>query len=324
MLGTYALTSGFYDAYYGSAQRVRTLIARDFADRLRRLRPADHADVAVGRVRARRPRRRSAGDVHVRLLHGPDVARRDPGDLDPGRPRQPRRRRPGAAGRPADRRSGLQRVADLRRGARDRGARSASTTAPKLPGGGVVSDPALDPDDRARDPRPAADADEDVLRLRARVRAPSRTPTPARSASAIPGTLPVVNEQAIDYAIADRGRARLRRSRRGRSSTARTTSTRTCPRATRSASTTFPFAPGGRLGDVRIHRVHLEEDAAKLSHVGESGRIHGSGASLVDFNRGGTPLVEIVTEPDIDDPAAGTRVARRCCERRCVSSASPT
>lgn len=61
----------------------------------------------------------------------------------------------------------------------------------------------------------------------------------------------------------------------------------------------IPLASGGRLGDIRIHRVHLEEDAAKLVHVSESGRIHGSGASLVDFNRGGTPLVEIVTEPDV-------------------------
>jgi aspartyl-tRNA(Asn)/glutamyl-tRNA(Gln) amidotransferase subunit B len=60
-----------------------------------------------------------------------------------------------------------------------------------------------------------------------------------------------------------------------------------------------PLNRGGRLGDVRIHRVHLEEDAAKLVHVGASGRIHGSDASIVDFNRCGTPLVEIVSEPDV-------------------------
>ena len=63
-----------------------------------------------------------------------------------------------------------------------------------------------------------------------------------------------------------------------------------------------PLCLGGRLGDVRIHRVHLEEDAAKLNHLGASGRIHGSDRSWVDFNRGGTPLVEIVTEPDIRSP----------------------
>jgi aspartyl-tRNA(Asn)/glutamyl-tRNA(Gln) amidotransferase subunit B len=60
-----------------------------------------------------------------------------------------------------------------------------------------------------------------------------------------------------------------------------------------------PLCRGGHLGEVRVHRVHLEEDAAKLVHVGESGRIHGSDASIVDFNRGGTPLAEIVTEPDL-------------------------
>jgi aspartyl-tRNA(Asn)/glutamyl-tRNA(Gln) amidotransferase subunit B len=61
----------------------------------------------------------------------------------------------------------------------------------------------------------------------------------------------------------------------------------------------IPLCRGGRLGDVRLHRIHLEEDAAKLVHVGESGRIHGSDASIVDYNRGGTPLCEIVTEPDL-------------------------
>jgi aspartyl-tRNA(Asn)/glutamyl-tRNA(Gln) amidotransferase subunit B len=52
--------------------------------------------------------------------------------------------------------------------------------------------------------------------------------------------------------------------------------------------------------EVGIVRAHLEEDAAKTIHVGgASGRIGGASHSLVDFNRGGTPLVEIVTHPDI-------------------------
>lgn len=62
------------------------------------------------------------------------------------------------------------------------------------------------------------------------------------------------------------------------------------------------FVVPGPAGDhvIGIVRAHLEEDAAKTIHVGgAAGRIHGAETSLVDFNRGGTPLVEIVSEPDL-------------------------
>ena len=60
----------------------------------------------------------------------------------------------------------------------------------------------------------------------------------------------------------------------------------------------LPTANGDRV--IGIVRAHLEEDAAKTVHVGgRSGRIGGADSSLVDYNRGGTPLVEIVTAPDI-------------------------
>jgi aspartyl-tRNA(Asn)/glutamyl-tRNA(Gln) amidotransferase subunit B len=70
----------------------------------------------------------------------------------------------------------------------------------------------------------------------------------------------------------------------------------------------IPLASEGRFvvpgpdGDrsIGIVRAHLEEDAAKTIHVGgAAGRIHGAEYSLVDFNRGGTPLVEIVAKPDV-------------------------
>ena len=71
------------------------------------------------------------------------------------------------------------------------------------------------------------------------------------------------------------------------------------PKAYQISQYDIPLASHGRLGDVRIHRAHLEEDAAKNVHLGSSGRIHGSEMSIVDFNRAGTPLLEIVSEPDL-------------------------
>lgn len=55
---------------------------------------------------------------------------------------------------------------------------------------------------------------------------------------------------------------------------------------------------------VHIQRIHMEEDAAKMIHVGgEEGRISSASESLIDYNRCGTPLIELVTEPDLRTPA---------------------
>ena len=61
---------------------------------------------------------------------------------------------------------------------------------------------------------------------------------------------------------------------------------------------------------VGIERVHLEEDTGKNTHVGTSGRIHGADYSLVDYNRAGIPLVEIVTKPVAGTGALAPEVAR--------------
>jgi aspartyl-tRNA(Asn)/glutamyl-tRNA(Gln) amidotransferase subunit B len=117
----------------------------------------------------------------------------------------------------------------------------------------------------------------------------------------LPGALPVVNARAVDYAVMiglALGSDIAPRSIFHRKNYFYPDS----PKAYQISQYDEPICRGGSLGDVRIHRVHLEEDAAKLVHVGESGRIHGSDRSVVDFNRCGTPLVEIVTEPDLRSP----------------------
>lgn len=64
----------------------------------------------------------------------------------------------------------------------------------------------------------------------------------------------------------------------------------------------FPLVSGGMLAGVPITRIHLEEDTARSSHAG--------GSSLVDFNRAGVPLMELVTEPEIHDAETAGKFAR--------------
>jgi aspartyl-tRNA(Asn)/glutamyl-tRNA(Gln) amidotransferase subunit B len=68
----------------------------------------------------------------------------------------------------------------------------------------------------------------------------------------------------------------------------------------------------GYQARIGITRIHLEEDTGKMVHVGGSeGRISGATHSLVDFNRAGTPLIELVTEPDIRTPEEARRFAQK-------------
>src|SRR4051794_8766648 len=117
----------------------------------------------------------------------------------------------------------------------------------------------------------------------------------------LPGALPVVNARAIDYGVRiglALGCGIAPRSLFHRKNYFYPD----LPKGYQISQYDIPLCLGGELAGVRIHRVHLEEDAAKLVHVGTSGRIHGADASVVDFNRGGTPLVEIVSEPDLRSP----------------------
>ena len=55
----------------------------------------------------------------------------------------------------------------------------------------------------------------------------------------------------------------------------------------------------GNLKKIRVHHLHLEEDVGSLHHSASDGRLEGADTSYVDYNRSGTPLAEIVSEPDV-------------------------
>ena len=68
---------------------------------------------------------------------------------------------------------------------------------------------------------------------------------------------------------------------------------------------------GPQVYRVEIERVHMEEDTGKLTHAGgATGRIHGADYSLVDYNRAGIPLIEIVTKPIVGTGALAPMVAK--------------
>ncbi|MCU1463434.1 MAG: gatB, partial [Acidimicrobiales bacterium] len=129
----------------------------------------------------------------------------------------------------------------------------------------------------------------------------------------LPGSLPVLNRRAVEYAmrIGEALHCTVQPSLFHRKNYFYPD----MPKDYQVSQYDIPINIGGRLdlGDgsrVGITRAHMEEDTGKTSHVGETGRIHGATYSLVDYNRAGVPLVEIVSEPDIRSAAQAQEYVR--------------
>jgi aspartyl-tRNA(Asn)/glutamyl-tRNA(Gln) amidotransferase subunit B len=122
----------------------------------------------------------------------------------------------------------------------------------------------------------------------------------------LPGSLPVLNEHAVDLAMA----IGIALHSRIASSTFHRKNYfyPDMPKDFQISQYDLPINSGGYLdlpdgSRVSIERAHLEEDTGKSTHLGGTGRIHGADRSLVDYNRSGVPLVEIVSGPDIRSSA---------------------
>ncbi len=122
----------------------------------------------------------------------------------------------------------------------------------------------------------------------------------------LPGSLPVLNVRAVDLAMAI---GFALHSTIGSSTFHRKNYFYPdMPKDYQISQYDLPINSGGYLdlpdgSRVTIERAHLEEDTGKSTHLGGSGRIHGADRSLVDYNRSGVPLVEIVSGPDIRSSA---------------------
>lgn len=122
----------------------------------------------------------------------------------------------------------------------------------------------------------------------------------------LPGSLPVPNQRAIEH-IVRIGLALNCTIARGSLFHRKNYFYPDMPKDFQISQYDLPVCVGGHLdveldGDVRrvgITRVHMEEDTGKTTHVGQTGRIGQAEHALVDYNRAGVPLVEIVSEPDL-------------------------
>lgn len=130
-------------------------------------------------------------------------------------------------------------------------------------------------------------------------------PTPNKNICPVcmahPGTLPVINKEAVHKVLLV-GTALNARLADFTEFDRKNYFYPDIPKGYQLSQYKYPLVSGGTLNGVAITRVHLEEDTARSQHVGEK--------SLVDYNRAGVPLMELVTEPVIHDAETAGAFAR--------------
>ena len=130
----------------------------------------------------------------------------------------------------------------------------------------------------------------------------------------LPGSLPVLNEQAVEFAmrIGAALHCEIRPSVFARKNYFYPDQAKDYQISQYdlplNADGWLELPDGFRVG---VTRAHMEEDTGKLTHIGASGRINAALHALVDYNRSGVPLVEIVSEPDIRTAAPGAGLRQR-------------
>ncbi len=345
ILGTYALSSGYYEAYYGQAQKIRTLISRDFDAAFERVDvlvsptapttafklgeklddpmamylndlatiPANLAGRA-GHLGAQRPRRRGR------------AAERLPG-AGAGTRRRPRL--PGRCGAGGPAREGVGRAVAR---PRDRtGSRHARWRSQLDHRGERMTDKLMAYDDVLAAFDPAIGLEVHVeLNTASKMFCgcpatfggePNAGTCP--TCLGLPGAMPVVNGKAVESAIRiglalNCDIAEWCRFAR------KNYFYPDMPKNFQTSQYDEPICFDGYMdvdlqneaGEtetfrVEIERAHMEEDTGKSLHVGgATGRIHGADYSLVDYNRAGIPLIEIVTRPILGAGERAPEVAR--------------
>ena len=118
---------------------------------------------------------------------------------------------------------------------------------------------------------------------------------------AFPGTLPVVNREAVKQVL--RMGSAIGGTLAGYTEFDRKNYFYPdLPKGYQISQYQYPLVSGGSLNDVAITRIHLEEDTARSQHSGD-------GYSIIDFNRAGLPLMELVTEPVIHNAKVASAFA---------------